>query len=56
MLKKIVLMEIISIFIYANTTQDNKKTNLKMYSCGITRVAFVQELTKAFEFGIHYIF
>jgi len=49
MLKKIVLMGIISISIYGNTTQDNKKPNLKMYSCGITRVAFVQELIKAFE-------
>ena len=49
MLKKSIVMGIVSVSLYANSTQGNKIPTLKMYSCGITRVAFVHELTKAFE-------
>jgi len=49
MLKKSIVMGIVSVSLYANTAQSNKIPKLKMYSCGITRVAFIHELTKAFE-------
>ena len=44
MLKKIVAISVLTISLYsANSPQ------LKMYACGITRVAFIHELTKEFE-------
>ncbi len=44
MLKNIVAVAILTISLYSAITPE-----LKIYSCGITRVAFIHELTKEFE-------
>ena len=44
---------VISVSLYSNTNDEKapelKLPELKMYACGITRVAFIRELTKSFE-------
>ncbi len=48
MFKTIIALGVISISLYSNTN-DEKQPELKMYACGITRVAFIKELTQSFE-------
>lgn len=48
MFKTTVAVGLISLSLYANA-KDTEIPQLKMYACGITRVAFIKELTKAFE-------
>jgi len=49
MFKTIIAMGIMTISLYSSTIEDKKLPQLKMYACGITRVAFIKELIKAFE-------
>jgi len=48
MFKTIIAMGLVTISLYSNT-EDKKQPQLKMYACGITRVAFIKELRKSFE-------
>jgi len=48
MFKTIIALGIVTISLYSET-QENKLPQLHMYACGITRVAFIKELTNAFS-------
>ena len=48
MFKTIIALGLITISLYSET-QENKLPKLNMYACGITRVAFVKELTGSFS-------
>ena len=48
MFKTIIALGMVTISLYSET-QENKLPQLNMYACGITRVAFIKELTNAFS-------
>ncbi|MCK5853812.1 MAG: substrate-binding domain-containing protein [Sulfurovaceae bacterium] len=48
MFKTIITVGILTISLYSET-QENRPLQLNMYACGITRVAFIKELTNSFE-------
>ena len=48
MFKTITTLGILTLSLYSET-QENNPSQLNMYACGITRVAFVKELTNSFE-------
>ncbi|RUM74963.1 MAG: hypothetical protein DSZ11_03095 [Sulfurovum sp.] len=48
MFKTIIAIGTVTVSLYAET-QNNKRPQLSMYACGITRVAFIKELTNVFS-------
>jgi phosphate transport system substrate-binding protein len=53
MFKTIMALGVVTVSLYSNTNDEKlpelKLPELKMYACGITRVAFIKELTQSFE-------
>ena len=44
-----VSMALLGLTLFADNSSKKSQTELKMYSCGVTRVAFMKELNEAFE-------